>query len=133
MKNRRIITLSLAALAAGHAHGQRFEALLAPCGEGHYNTVQPLHSDSLSSSFLICVPHEVKPHYHALHTEHVVVIDGEATLLLGGSLLRIGPGDVIAIPKGTVHAVTTTSPEPLRVASIQAPRFDGTDRVPVER
>lgn len=129
----RGLLLCLAAATAGNALGQRFAALLAPCGEGQSNTVQALHSDSLSSSFLICVPHEVKPHYHAWHTEHVVVIDGEATLLLGDSLLRIGPGDVIAIPKGTVHAVTTTSPAPLRVASIQAPRFDGTDRVPVER
>lgn len=95
--------------------------------------MRPLHHDSLSSSFLICVPHEVKPHYHRLHTEHVVVLDGQAEMLLGDSIFQIGPGDVIAIPRGTVHAVTTRSERPLRVASIQSPRFDGSDRVPAER
>lgn len=130
---QRVLILVLALAAGPLADAQHFAAALAPCSSGPGNEVRALHADSLSSSFLICVLNEVRPHYHALHTEHVVVIDGEAEMLLGDSLFRIVPGDVIAIPRGTVHAVTTRSERPLRVASIQSPRFDGTDRVPVER
>lgn len=129
----RFVLVMFSAIAAGALHAQVPNHPLAPCAPGGVNEVRPLHHDSLSSSFLICVPKEVKPHYHERHTEHVVVIDGEAEMLLGDSLILIGPGDVIAIPQGTVHAVTTRSERPLRVASIQSPRFDGTDRVPVDR
>ena len=95
-------------------------------------TMQTLHSDSLSSSFVICVPKEVAPHFHRYHTENVVVLEGTATMQLGDSSFAIGPGDAIAIPMGTVHAVQTTSLVPLKVISVQSPRFDGTDRVPAD-
>jgi len=127
-------SLFLFAAAFGcHAFGQHFSSDLAPCAPGLANTVAPMHSDSLCSSFLICVPREVRAHYHAWHTEHVVVIEGEGEMRLGDSLFVIQAGDAVAIPKGTVHAVTTLSEEPLRVVSIQSPRFDGTDRLPAER
>lgn len=92
--------------------------------------VHPLYSDSLCSSFLICVPRSVAPHYHRFHTEHVVVLEGTGTMLLGDSTFTIAAGHSIVVPKGTPHAVTTTSDTPLRVISVQAPYFDGTDRVP---
>lgn len=129
---RCIVTIVVLSFC-GFLSAQDVSHPLAPCDPQGGNEVRPLHHDSLSSSFLICVPHEVKPHYHRLHTEHVVVLDGKAEMLLGDSLFQIGPGDVIAIPRGTVHAVTTRSERPLRVASIQSPRFDGSDRVPAER
>ncbi|MBK8228315.1 MAG: cupin domain-containing protein [Flavobacteriales bacterium] len=129
----RAAFLLLAFASVCFAFGQRFSSDFAPCGKGPANTVAPLHSDSLCSSFLICVPREVHPHYHDWHTEHVVVIEGEGEMLLGDSVFVIRVGDAIAIPKGTVHAVTTLSGIPLRVVSIQSPRFDGADRVPVER
>ncbi len=115
------------------ALSQYAPASTAPCGSGAGNDVRLLHSDSLASAFIICVPREVKAHYHAAHTEHVVVIAGEAEMRLGDSLFVIRPGDAIAIPRGTVHAARTLSEEPLRVVSVQAPSFDGTDRIPVER
>ncbi|MBK6342509.1 MAG: cupin domain-containing protein [Flavobacteriales bacterium] len=129
----RTAILLVAVTSSYFAIGQRFSSDFAPCAAGPANTVAPLHSDSLSSSFLICVPREVRPHYHDWHTEHVVVIEGEGEMLLGDSVFVIRSGDAIAIPKGTVHAVTTLSERPLRVVSIQSPRFDGADRVPVER
>lgn len=124
----------IAAVTAGMAaSAQRFDMALAPCGPGPANSVAPLHSDSLCSSFLICVPLEVKAHYHARHTEHVVVLEGEAEMLLGDSVFTVRAGDAVAIPKGTVHAVSTRSKVPLKVVSVQSPHFDGSDRVPVER
>ncbi|HRD52921.1 MAG TPA: cupin domain-containing protein [Flavobacteriales bacterium] len=131
--NRRALLICLLSTACSVGTAQHFPASIAPCGTGPANEVRPLHSDSLASSFLICVPKEVKAHYHTAHTEHVVVLEGEGEMLLGDSLFTIRKGDTIAIPRGTAHAARTTSVDPLRVISIQSPRFDGSDRVPVER
>lgn len=95
--------------------------------------VTPLYSDSLSSSFHICIPREVRAHYHRYHTEHVVVVEGEAIMQLGDTSFTIAPGRAISIPRGTPHAVRVTSIAPLRVISVQSPYFDGSDRVLIER
>lgn len=97
------------------------------------NYVKALYSDSLSSSFLIIIPKEVKMHYHATHTEQVVVLSGEADMMLGDQKIHIMAGDVVFIPKGTKHSVNVTSSEPLKIISVQAPLFDGTDRVMVDK
>lgn len=97
------------------------------------NYVRTLHHDSLSSSFLIIIPKEVKSHYHAHHTEQVVILSGEADMMLGDQKLHIKAGDVIIIPKGTTHSVVVTSKEPLKIISLQAPYFDGTDRIMLDK
>jgi mannose-6-phosphate isomerase-like protein (cupin superfamily) len=89
----------------------------------------PLFSDSLSSSFKICINDRVKPHYHQNHTEHVYVLSGKGEMLLGDSLIHIGKGQLIFIPANQIHSVKKTSKEPLEVISIQSPGFDGTDRI----
>ncbi|MFM2018456.1 MAG: hypothetical protein RL007_2112 [Bacteroidota bacterium] len=97
------------------------------------NFVKALHSDSLSSSFIIEIPAEVKLHYHAHHTEQVVVLSGEADMRLGDQNIHIKAGDVVFIPKGTPHSAKVTSTVPLRIISIQAPYFDGSDRIMLEK
>lgn len=97
------------------------------------NFVKALHSDSLSSSFIIEIPAEVKLHYHAHHTEQVVVLSGEADMRLGDQNIHIKAGDVVFIPKGTPHSAKVTSPVPLRIISIQSPYFDGSDRIMLEK
>lgn len=107
------------------------DSIKSPTPDKNYS--KALYSDSLSSSFVIIIPKEVKPHYHAAHTEQVVVLSGEADMMLGDQNLHIKSGDVIFIPKGTKHSVTVTSTEPLKIISIQAPFFDGSDRVMIEK
>lgn len=97
------------------------------------NFSKPLFTDSLSSSFLIIIPKEVKTHYHATHSEQVIVLSGEADMMLGEQKIHIKAGDVIFIPKGTKHSVIVTSSEPLKIISVQAPYFDGTDRVMTDK
>ncbi|HLG04030.1 MAG TPA: cupin domain-containing protein [Bacteroidia bacterium] len=92
---------------------------------------RPLYGDSLTSSFLIVVKKEVKPHLHLFHSEQVYVLSGEAEMTLGDQKFMIKAGDLIFIPKNTPHAATVTSAVPLKIISIQSPYFDGTDRVPV--
>lgn len=88
-----------------------------------------LYSDSACSSFLLEIDRTVKPHLHRNHTEHVVVLSGKGTMKLGDNRLEIKAGDVIFIPKSTVHSVEVVGAIPLKVLSIQAPFFDGQDRV----
>ena len=94
-----------------------------------------LFSDSLASSFVIIIKKEVKAHKHLNHSEHVVVLEGSGNMILRQAqddkekTLEIKRGDVIFIPKNTVHAVKSTGKQPLKVLSIQSPYFDGKDRV----
>lgn len=92
-----------------------------------------LFTDSLTSSFAIVIKKEVKSHKHLNHAEHVVVLEGVAQMKLGDKQFEIKKGDVIFIPKNTVHAVKNTGKIPLKVLSFQAPYFDGKDRVFTEQ
>lgn len=85
--------------------------------------------DSLASSFVIVIKKEVKPHKHLSHSEHVVVVSGAGQMQLGDKTFPVKKGDLVFIPKNTVHSVKSTGKEPLKVISIQAPYFDGKDRV----
>lgn len=95
-----------------------------------YNS--PFFGDSLASSFVILIKKEVKLHKHLHHSEHVVVLNGNGTMKLGDRLIEIKKGDVVFIPKNTPHSVKVNSKEPLKVLSIQAPFFDGKDRIMIE-
>ena len=88
--------------------------------------------DSLVSSFIISIPGEILPHKHPSHSEHVMVLSGEGRMLLGDSTFTVRRGDLIFIAQNTKHGVQRTGNESLRVLSIQAPLFDGKDRVPVK-
>src|SRR5581483_10808732 len=60
---------------------------------------RPIYSDSLSSSFVIYIKKNVKPHKHISHTEHVYVLEGEGEMMLGDKNFKIKKGDMIFIPK----------------------------------
>ena len=94
--------------------------------------VVKLESDSLASSFLIFIKKSVRKHKHEFHTEHVYVLEGEGEMILGDKNLSIKKGDLIFIPKNTAHSVTVTSKNPLKIISVQAPKFEGKDRVFVD-
>ena len=92
--------------------------------------VEKLYSDSLVSTFVIWVKKEVRLHKHLYHTEQVRILDGAALMTLGNDSLFVQKDDWIFIPKNTPHSVIKVYGErPLKVISIQAPFFDGTDRV----
>ncbi|MCH8538249.1 MAG: cupin domain-containing protein [Alkalimonas sp.] len=91
---------------------------------------QPLAESEHSSSFLLTIDAAVPNHYHQRHTEQIYVLEGTARMRLADEELMIRPGDYLLIPPGTVHGVLEiTSNQPLKVLSIQSPRFDPSDRV----
>ncbi len=88
-----------------------------------------LFSDSLSSSFVIIIKKEVKLHKHLTHSEHVVVLEGTGHMSVANKGFEIKKGDVVFIPKNTTHSVISTGEQPLKVLSVQSPKFDGKDRI----
>ena len=91
--------------------------------------IKKLNSDKNSSTFLIFIKKEVKLHKHLTHSETIYIVEGTGEMTLGDKRLLIQKGDVLFIPENTPHAVKVTSLKPLKVISIQAPEFDGKDRL----
>lgn len=105
---------------------------IQPIGEYENISSQKLFSDTLVSSFIIWIKKEVKPHQHLTHSEHVYILEGEGETTVGNESYKVKSGDIIFIPKNTTHSLKTTSAIPIKVLSVQAPQFDGKDRVVVE-
>lgn len=95
-------------------------------------SVKRLAGDSLTTSFLIRVDGRVPTHYHARHSEHVYIIEGSGKMWMNGDTTEISAGNYVFIPAKTRHGAASTSGKPLKVLSIQAPEFNGEDRVPVK-
>ncbi|WP_286234997.1 cupin domain-containing protein [Thalassotalea sediminis] len=91
--------------------------------------VKPLGTNEHTSSYAIFIKKEVKPHYHAHHTELVYILAGSAQFTLEQVTTNVKAGDFIRILPGKVHSVNVTSLKPLKVLSIQTPEFHGKDRV----
>jgi quercetin dioxygenase-like cupin family protein len=86
--------------------------------------------DSLQTSYVIWIKKNVAEHYHEFHTENIYILEGKAEMTINGKKRVVKKGDYLNIPKGTRHAVRKVlSRKPLKVISIQSPRFDGTDRI----
>lgn len=73
----------------------------------------------------------VRAHLHRRHDETVVVLAGRGRLRLDADTVDVAPGDVIRIPRGTVHALAVTG-GPVEAVSLFTPSFDGADRVWVD-
>jgi len=129
----RLLTLLLILISA-RAFAQQVDNLPSLKQKQPYENIvtQTMSSDSSFTSTVIWIKSEVKPHYHANHSEQVLVIEGEGQMLLGHQTFFVKPGDLIYIPKGTIHALRVTSKLPMKVLSIQTPQFDGSDRVMVQ-
>ena len=125
------ILLLLFVLTASVAKGQVHYKLLSRVPQQPLENVevQKISEDSLSTTFVIWIKKEVPLHYHASHDEQIYILEGEGLMQLGQEQLQLKPGDYVAIPKKTPHGVRVSSATPLKVLSIQSPRFDGTDRV----
>lgn len=130
MKTKFCLTIAL--LFSINSFAQQhmnLNAMIEPEVAPGKTVVQSLFSDSLVTSTIIYISKEVRLHKHLSHSEHVLVLSGEGEMQLGTKTYRIKKDDLIFIPKGVPHSVKTVSSTPLKVISIQAPMFDGKDRV----
>jgi quercetin dioxygenase-like cupin family protein len=66
---------------------------------------------------------------NALHTQPhhdvvVLVLDGEVDFRVGDIIRRVQPGDLVFIPRGTLHGPILADGDRLAALSVFAPRFD---------
>ena len=91
--------------------------------------VRKLYSDSLTTTFVIWIKKDVPLHKHADHIEQLIILEGTGLMTLGSETFEVKAGDLLVIPKDTPHALVVKSGIPVKVISIQAPEFDGSDRI----
>ncbi len=94
--------------------------------------VKKIQSDKNQSAFIIWINKEVKLHKHLTHSESIYILEGEGLMKIGDKTMSVGKGDYYFIPENTPHGVNVTSRKPMKVLSIQAPEFDGKDRVQIQ-
>lgn len=91
--------------------------------------VKKIHTDGVSTTFVIWVIDGVKSHKHEAHTEQLYVLEGGGEMKVDDLQFVIKPGQWVLIPMGSWHSVKVTSGVPLKVLSFQAPEFQGKDRI----
>jgi mannose-6-phosphate isomerase-like protein (cupin superfamily) len=74
---------------------------------------------------------EMPAHLHRAHEEVIIVQSGTVEAMVGSRRVLLGPGDVLLVPRDTVHSGRVASGGPARGYSVFSPAFDGVDRVPV--
>ncbi len=60
-------------------------------------------------------------HRHPSYDETFIICEGHYDFRLDGELLRLGPGDVVFVPRGTPHGFVSTGPELGRQIIISSP------------
>ncbi len=118
-------------VVAGTATVQSLSSIKPPAEFDNIH-VQPLSSDKHASEYLIFVRRGVKAHYHASHSETLYIIEGRGKMQVGDQLHTVGAGSFLKVPEGVVHGLEVTSTGPLVALSVQAPEFNGKDRIFVE-
>jgi mannose-6-phosphate isomerase-like protein (cupin superfamily) len=71
------------------------------------------------------------PHVHKNHDLTVVVLRGKGPIVIDQEQRFLGAGDVVFIPRDTVHYFTNASRDPAVALVVFSPPFDGKDTVPV--
>ncbi len=78
---------------------------------------------------LAVVKDSIRPHYQKVSDEIYYVIKGQGRATVGEETQDVKEGDVVAIPKGTVHSIVNTGEEPCLILFSTGPKFDPeTDR-----
>ena len=60
-------------------------------------------------------------HRHATYDETFIICEGRYDFRLDGKLLKLSPGDVVFVPRGTPHGFVSTGPEVGRQIIISSP------------
>jgi len=88
---------------------------------------------SEASYHVILLNESERPHYHDYHDAIVFILSGETFIHLENETFIAVPGDVIEIPRGTLHWAELVDDKPVEVYAVYTPAFDGNDRRFLER
>jgi mannose-6-phosphate isomerase-like protein (cupin superfamily) len=95
------------------------------CGE-----IRHLYSSPHLSLSHVKVVGPAKAHYHKMLEEIYYVTQGSGELVLGDKVLKIREGDVIPIPKNTVHQLRPVNNQPFEIIFVTYPAFTMKDVYP---
>ncbi len=131
MKTKFILTFCLIFAGTIVLMAQSIQSLKDVQPKEAYENIHviPVHSDDYTSSYVIFIKKEVKLHRHDVHTEHVLILEGKGIMTLNEKTMQVKKGDWLTIPKGTSHSVKVSSRKPMKVVSVQCPKFLGKDRI----
>jgi quercetin dioxygenase-like cupin family protein len=79
------------------------------------------------SHFLVQIRDREQPHIHQEHDATIVMLSGRGRLVLKDRVLVAKDGDVLFIPRGTVHYYVNDGLQPTVVLAIFTPTYDGKD------
>ena len=71
----------------------------------------------------------VPKHHHANANEFQYILEGTGTIWLGDKEVRVKPGDLVIIPKGTAHGGSKPDGRTLKAIAIKTPPQDPKDTV----
>lgn len=63
-------------------------------------------------------------HTQTAHDEIVIILEGEADFRVGDEVRRVGPGDLVFIPRNTLHGPMLSEGAKFSALSVFAPFFD---------
>ena len=137
--NRVVAALSLtAAFAAGCGvthlirpalAAENLTAQVIHTGELEGDTISPVNSGGMRNKVLgvadgmtIAIQDGSPPkHLHANAHEIQYILEGTGTIWLGDKEVRVQPGDLVIIPKGTPHAGTKPQGRTIKALAIKTP------------
>ncbi len=76
------------------------------------------------SFYLAQVGNEVPPHYHKKSDETYFIYKGQGKMQVDQDFRDVKQGDIILIPKGSIHGLKNTGHEDLIIFFISSPAFD---------
>lgn len=86
-------------------------------------TGKVFESDNMSF-YVAQVSSEIPAHYHKLSDETYYVYSGQGKMRLNDEYRDVTAGDIVFIPKGSIHGMQKTSAEDVIIFFISAPAFD---------
>lgn len=128
MKSVLIITLLLCTTLGFAQEKQSLETIEPQIAYENIH-VESIYENEHASYYLIWIKQGVKSHKHNEHTESITVIDGVGIMTVGEQQFEIKKGDFFIIPKDTFHSLKVSSEVPVKVLSVQMPKFNKEDRI----
>ncbi len=82
-------------------------------------------SENVSIHVIIINPGvKLKDHYHKFREEVYVILKGKGRIRIGDEYIDVTEGDVVLIPKGTIHSITNVGDDLLISLFMSTPPFD---------
>lgn len=102
-----------------------------PLDPGQEVALYDLSRSESSSTHIVQIRQAEALHTHERHDLVAVLQKGRGVLRMGSRELRLSPGSVAVIPRGTPHSFVNETPEPAAAFVVFSPPFDGEDTVPI--